>query len=84
MLERFRPSPVAVAAVAAGLIGYVLVFYVRSAVWPWVGALLLLLTPVLAIAAIAASPRRGTTVVALLGVVPLAAFVWAVWALLSS
>ena len=55
-----------------------------SAVWPWIGAMLLLLTPFLAVAAIAASPRRLTTVIALLAVVPLAAFIWAVWALLSS
>ena len=84
MLERFRPSPLAVAALAAGLIGYVLTFYVRSAVWPWIGAVLMLLTPFLAVAAIAASPRRVTTVLALVAVVPLAAFIWAIWALLSS
>ena len=84
MRERLRPSPLALAALAAGLVGYVLTFYVRSAVWPWIGAMLLLLTPFLAVAAIAASPRRLTTVIALLAVVPLAAFIWAVWALLSS
>ena len=35
-----------------GLVGYVLTFYVRSAVWPWVGALLMLLAPFLAVAAV--------------------------------
>ena len=84
MLERFRPSPLALAALVAGLVGYVLTFYVRSAFWPWVGAVLMLLAPFLAVAAIAASPRRLTTIVALLAVVPLAAFIWALWALLSS
>jgi hypothetical protein len=66
------------AAIAVGAVGYVLTFYVRSELWPWVGVLLMLLAPLLAIAAIARSRRPLTAVVAVVTVIPLAVFVWAV------
>ena len=85
MIAGLRRLPrLAWAAIAVGAVGYVLTFYVRSELWPWVGAALMLLAPFLAVAAIAVSPRRLTTVVALVAVVPLAAFIWAAWAFLSS
>src|SRR5262245_60223372 len=65
-------------ACAAGVTGYVLLFYVRSATWPWVGLLLMLLAALLAVVAIARSRRPVGVVLAVLGVVPLAVLVWAV------
>ncbi len=65
-------------AIAAGAVGYVLTFYVRSELWPWVGVLLMLLAPLLAIAGIARSRRPLTAVVAVVAVIPLAVLVWAV------
>ena len=44
MAARLRKlPPLAWAAIAAGALGYVLTFYVRSELWPWVGVLLMLL-----------------------------------------
>ena len=72
------------AAIAVGAVGYILTFYVRSELWPWVGALLMLFAPLLAIAAVARSRRPLTAVVAVVAVIPLAVFVWAVWHWLST
>ncbi len=66
------------AALAAGAVGYVLTFYVRSELWPFVGAVLMLLAPVLAVGAIARSRRPLTAVVTVVAVIPLAILVWAV------
>jgi len=74
-----RLPPLAWAAIAVGAVGYVLTFYVRSELWPWVGGLLMLLAPPLAIAAVARSRRPLTTGMAAVAVIPLAVFVWAVW-----
>ena len=68
----------ALAAIAVGAAGYVLTFYVRSELWPWVGVLLMLLAPLLAIAAIARSRRPLAAVLAVVAVIPLAVLVWAV------
>ncbi len=79
MAARLRKlPPLAWAAIAAGALGYVLTFYVRSELWPWVGVLLMLLAPFLAIAAVARSRRPLTAVVAVIAVIPLAVLVWAV------
>ncbi len=72
------------AALATGAVGYVLTFYVRSELWPWVGMVLMLLAPLLAVGAIARSRRPLTAVVAVLAAVPLAILVWAVWHWLST
>lgn len=72
------------AALAAGAVGYVLTFYVRSELWPWVGVLLMLLAPLLAVGTIALSRRPLTAVVAVVAAVPLAILVWAVWHWLST
>ena len=68
----------ALAAIAVGAAGYVLTFYVRSELWPWVGVLLMLLAPLLAIAAIARSRGPLAAVLAVVAVIPLAVLVWAV------
>ena len=53
MVAGLRRLPrLAWAAIAAGVVGYVLTFYVRSELWPWIGVLLMLLAPLLAVAAI--------------------------------
>jgi hypothetical protein len=76
----FRRLPrLASAAIAVGAAGYVLTFYVRSELWPWGGVLLMLLAPLLAVAAMARSRRPLTFVVAVVAVIPLAVLVWAVW-----
>ena len=66
------------AAVTAGVIGYVLTFYVMSAVWPLVGVLLMLVAAFLAVAAVVRSRRRLTIVLAVAAMIPLAVFVFAV------
>ena len=68
----------ALAAIAVGAAGYVLTFYVRSELWPWVGVLLMVFAPLLAIAAIARSRRPLAAVLAVVAVIPLAVLVWAV------
>jgi len=71
-------------ALACGVTGYVLTFYVRDPWLPFFGVLLMLLAAVLAVVAVARSRRRLTALVASLAVVPLAVLVWAVWAWLES
>jgi hypothetical protein len=79
MVAGLRRLPrLAWAAIAAGAVGYVLTFYVRSELWPWIGVLLMLLAPLLAVAAMARSRRPLTFVVAVVAVIPLAVLVWAV------
>lgn len=66
------------AAFACGLSGYVLFFYVRSPLLPWLGLVLMLSAVPLGIVAVALSRRRLATVLGLLSIVPFAAFIWAV------
>ena len=80
-----RSFPVlGLAALACGVTGYVLLFYVRSALLSWVGVLLMLFALPLAIATIARSRQRLTTALGVLAIVPFAILVWAVWSWLET
>ena len=73
-----RLPVLALTAIAVGATGYVLTFYVRDAVLPLVGVLLMLVAAVLGLAAIFRSTRRWVTALGVIAALPLVILVWAV------
>ncbi len=78
MSSESPPTFLALAALACGFSGYVLFFYVRSPLLPWLGLVLMLAAVPLGIAAIASSRRRLAKVLGMLAILPFAILMWAI------